>query len=201
LTADPYAEFTRRFFRSWNRAYDLFAAPIGYAYAAAVREAGAAPGRRIVDLCAGTGEISRRLARRGAQVVAIDFTPEMLARAPGKGRAPVLPVLADARSLPFADRSFDVAILSFALHDMPRRVRPEVLREAARVAREGLVILDYRVRPGTVWFRILSSFETPYFRAFPEEGVELAVRAAGLPPPLARKLAGPFGTWRVALGG
>jgi ubiquinone/menaquinone biosynthesis C-methylase UbiE len=198
MTHDAYAEFTRAFFRGWSGAYDLFALPIGYAYAAAVREARAARGRRILDVCTGTGEIARRLARRGAEVVAIDFTPEMLERATRKGGAGVRPVLSDARRLPFADRSFDLAVLSFALHDMPRRVRPEVLREVARVSREGIVILDYRVREGDVWSRVLAAFETPYFPAFTREGVDEAIRAAGLPPPLRRKLPGPFGIWRVA---
>ncbi|HEX6850458.1 MAG TPA: methyltransferase domain-containing protein [Candidatus Polarisedimenticolaceae bacterium] len=198
MTHDRYAEFTRAYFRGWSGAYDLFALPVGYAYAAAVRETGAERGRRILDACAGTGEIARRLSRRGAEVVAIDFTMEMLARAARKCGEAVRPVVCDARRLPFADRSFDAAVLSFALHDMPRRVRSEVLREVARTTREGIVILDYRVRADGVWPRILATFETPYFGAFAREGVEEAIRAAGLPPPLRRKLPGPFGIWRVA---
>lgn len=198
MSADRYAEFTRSFFRGWSGLYDLFALPIGYAYASAVREARAGRDRRVLDVCTGTGEIARRLARRGADVVAIDFTPEMLARAIRKGGKGVRPVLADARRLPFSDRSFDVTVLSFALHDMPRRVRPEVLREVARVSREGVVILDYRVGAGGIWPKLIATFETPYFGGFARDGVDEAIRAAGLPPALRRKLPGPFGIWRVA---
>ena len=42
---DPYVAFTRRFFARWSPLYDWFAKPIGFAYSAAVRLAGAAPGR------------------------------------------------------------------------------------------------------------------------------------------------------------
>lgn len=35
--------------------------------------------KRIADLCCGTGKITRRLKREGAQVVGVDLSPEMLA--------------------------------------------------------------------------------------------------------------------------
>jgi demethylmenaquinone methyltransferase/2-methoxy-6-polyprenyl-1,4-benzoquinol methylase len=36
------------------------------------------PGERALDVCCGTGDLSVGLARRGAQVVGVDFTPQML---------------------------------------------------------------------------------------------------------------------------
>ncbi|MFL6202504.1 MAG: class I SAM-dependent methyltransferase, partial [Thermoanaerobaculia bacterium] len=84
--ADPYVAFTRRFFGRWSPVYDLFAKPIGFAYDAAVRRAGARPGREILDLCTGTGEIAIRCARRGARVTAVDLTPSMFTRAQRKVR-------------------------------------------------------------------------------------------------------------------
>jgi ubiquinone/menaquinone biosynthesis C-methylase UbiE len=52
---------------------------------------------------------------------------------------------ADATALPFSDASFDVACISFALHEMPRSIRERALAEMVRVAvPEGtLVIVDY----------------------------------------------------------
>ena len=183
---DPYVAYLRGFFARWSPLYDLFARPIARAYRAAVRAAGAGPGRQVLDVCTGTGEIALRLARRGAQVTAIDFTPAMLLRARGKARGSGLRLLEmDARRLGFADRSFDVAVLSFALHDMPAGVRSECLREALRVAREGVVVLDYEP-PSARWGRrlvtgLLATFETAYLRGFVREGgIAGALRAAGL---------------------
>lgn len=183
--ADPYAAFTRRFFGRWSRLYDAFAKPIGFAYDAAVRRTGARPGRSVLDLCTGTGEIALRLARRGAAVTAVDMTFSMLGRAVRKARRlPVRFVAMDARRLAFPDRSFDAVTLSFALHDMPGRVRAEVLREAARVARDAMVVLDYDVPRREPWRRLvlggLGLFETPYLQGFAREGALGAIRDAGL---------------------
>lgn len=183
---DPYVAYLRGFFARWSPLYDLFARPIAHAYRAAARAAGAGPGRQVLDVCTGTGEIAFRLARRGALVTAVDFTPAMLLRARRKARGSSLRWLEmDARRLGFADRSFDIAVLSFALHDMPAAVRRETLREALRVAREGVVVLDYEL-PSTRWGRrlvtaLLASFETAYLRGFVREGgIAGALRAAGL---------------------
>lgn len=182
---DPYVAFTRRFFARWSPVYDLFAKPIGFAYDAAVRRAGARPGREILDLCTGTGEIAIRCARRGARVTAVDLTPSMFTRAERKARGlPARFAGMDARRLAFEDGSFDAVLLSFALHDMPRRVRGEVLREAARVAREAVVVLDYDVPRRGPWRRLvlagLGLFETPYLADFAKQGAEGAIAEAGL---------------------
>jgi demethylmenaquinone methyltransferase/2-methoxy-6-polyprenyl-1,4-benzoquinol methylase len=189
ISADPYVAFTRRFFGRWSPLYDLFAKPIGFAYGAAVREAGARPGRTILDLCTGTGEIAIRCGRRGARVTAVDLTPSMFTRAMRKARGlPVRFTGMDARRLAFRDASFDAVLLSFALHDMPRRVRTEVLREAARAAREAVVVLDYdvpRQGPGRRLVRRLvlgglGLFETPYLADFAKQGARGAIEEAGL---------------------
>ena len=182
---DPYRDFTRTFFDRWSPLYDLFAKPIGFAYRRAVRAAGAAPGRTILDLCTGTGEIAIRCALAGAEVTAVDMTPSMLERARGKGRGLGIHfALMDARQLAFADATFDAVVLSFALHDMPRFVRPEVLREAARVAREEVIVLDYDPPRRQPWRKLvvslISSFESPYFTAFVNDGLERSFAEAGL---------------------
>jgi ubiquinone/menaquinone biosynthesis C-methylase UbiE len=185
IAADPYVAFTRRFFGRWSPLYDLFAKPIGFAYEAAVEKSGAAPGRSVLDLCTGTGEIALRLARRGAIVTAVDLTPSMLLRAVKKSKSlPIRFLVMDARRLAFPDDAFDAVVLSFALHDMPRRVRTEVLREAARVARESVVVLDYDVPrrdPGQkLVLGGLNLFETPYLAGFAKQGAAGAIAEAGL---------------------
>jgi len=203
---DAYVAYLHRFFAKWSPVYDLFAAPIGFAYRAAVRAAGAAPGRLLLDVCTGTGEIARRAARAGADVVAIDLTPGMLERAKAKaGRLGVRFELADARELPFPANAFDAVLLSFALHDMPRPVRLQVLAECARVARGRVIVLDYAFPRGGFARRLsvasLAWYETAYLRGFAREEVEALVAEAGL---VARRIRSwlplPFALWEISAG-
>jgi ubiquinone/menaquinone biosynthesis C-methylase UbiE len=184
---EPYIAYTQRFFRTWLPVYDLFAALIVPAYRAAVRAVDPRPGLSVLDACSGTGEMAVRLARRGAEVTGIDVTEEMLAKA--RAKAAGLPAtfhVMDARRLTFPDRSFDVVVLSLALHDMPRAVRQQVLREARRVARERIVVLDYDFPRRPAWLRRLlvafvQLFETAYLTPFVRDGgVESQLEAAGL---------------------
>src|SRR5882672_3747015 len=41
-------------------------------------------GRKVVDVCCGTGDLALAFARAGARVLGVDFTAEMLARAERK---------------------------------------------------------------------------------------------------------------------
>src|SRR5205823_2950881 len=73
-------------------------------------------GRRVLDLGCGTGRHTVALVEAGAaEVVALDLTPEMMARARGKveaARAQVHWVRhALPCPLPFRDRTFDLAVL------------------------------------------------------------------------------------------
>jgi ubiquinone/menaquinone biosynthesis C-methylase UbiE len=182
---DPYVAYIRRFFGRWIRVYDLFAQPIGFAYRAAARRAGARRGRRILDICTGTGEMALRCADAGAEVTAIDLTAPMLARAVRKaGRRAIRFCFMDARELAFVDGAFDVAVISFALHDMPRDARVRTLREAARVAREGVVVLDYAFPRREPWrtlvIRLVALYETAYLPDFARQDLDALFRAAGL---------------------
>src|SRR5260221_307155 len=76
----------------------------------------------VLDLCCGTGDLALLLARRGAQVLGADFNAGMLEVA--QNRARELPpnalrwVRADALSLPFVDRSFDVVTVAYGLRNL-----------------------------------------------------------------------------------
>ncbi len=109
----------------------------------AVQAARLTPESRVLDLCCGTGDLAIALARRGrpAEVVATDFTPEMLEIAGAKAaRTGIAPTklsfdLADAQSLPFPDESFDVVTVAFGVRNLPDRTAN--FCEVHRVLRPG----------------------------------------------------------------
>lgn len=97
------------------------------------------PGMETLEVGCGTGLFSRRFARSGSHLIAIDISPALLDKAREKqsGRA-VTYLVDDAEQLSFATHSFDAVIGSSILHhlDMDRAV-PElyrVLRPGGRLA-------------------------------------------------------------------
>ena len=103
------------------------------------------PGQRILDLAAGTGTSSVAIARTGAEVVAADFSPGMIAE--GRRRHAGVPgvsfVEADATNLPFEDEEFDAVTISFGLRNV--QDADAGLREMLRVTKPGgrLVICEF----------------------------------------------------------
>jgi ubiquinone/menaquinone biosynthesis C-methylase UbiE len=84
---------------------------------------------------------------RGLTVVAIDRRPEVLAAAvrarPAVAAAAGLQLhVGDGRSLPYPDRSFDVAHASMVVHHFEPDEAVALLREMGRVARLGVVVND-----------------------------------------------------------
>ncbi|MGH3097478.1 MAG: demethylmenaquinone methyltransferase [Streptosporangiales bacterium] len=101
---------------------------------AVVRAIDAGPGENVLDLAAGTGPSAVPLARRGAVVVACDFSLGMLRV--GRRRHPELAFTAgDALQLPFRDAAFDAVTISFGLRNVVDV--PAALAEMRRVTRPG----------------------------------------------------------------
>lgn len=117
------------------------------------------PGERILDLAAGTAKSSASLARRGASVVAADFSPGMLAegRRRHAGVRGLEFVQADATDLPFDDESFDAVTMSYGLRNVnePKKALAELLRVTKPGGR--LVINEFSTPPNPV-FRSLYRF-------------------------------------------
>ena len=103
------------------------------------------PGARVLDVAAGTGDLTIELARRvapGGEAVGCDFAENMLARA--REKAPELRFeSADALALPYDDGEFDAATVGFGARNFADLERG--LSEMARVVRPGgrVVVLDF----------------------------------------------------------
>jgi len=103
-----------------------------------------APGDRVLDVAAGTGNVALRAAVAGAEVVASDITPEQF-RA-GRDAAAELGVNvewveADAQALPFADAQFDVVTSAVGAIFAPdhRAVADEMVRVCRPDGRIGMI--------------------------------------------------------------
>jgi ubiquinone/menaquinone biosynthesis C-methylase UbiE len=109
--------------------------------------------QQVLEVAAGTGVVTRELARRlpsNCQITATDLNGPMLdvAQRIGTGRS-VSWRQADALQLPFEDESFDVVVCQFGVMFFPDRVRG--YSEMRRVLKQGGQLLF------NVWDRIETS--------------------------------------------
>jgi ubiquinone/menaquinone biosynthesis C-methylase UbiE len=107
----------------------------------------------LLDVGTGAADIplallaTARRQGRSLHVVGLDSRPEVLAAAAFTFRAVVASEglelhVGDGRSLPFADRSFDVVHASLVLHHLDPAGAAALLAEMGRVARLGIVVND-----------------------------------------------------------
>lgn len=96
-------------------------------------------GEHVLDLAAGTGDISFRMAACGARVTATDINPDMLAvgeaRAAERGIEGVDWSVQNAERLDFADERFNACTIAFGIRNVTDI--DAALREALRVLRFG----------------------------------------------------------------
>lgn len=104
-----------------------------------VENLGLGPGRRVLDLAAGTGKLTRLLPASGAQVVALE--PVVGMREVLRRNLPVVPVVAAvAEALPFAAETFAAVTVAQAFHWFDRdTASAELARVLAPDGRLGLV--------------------------------------------------------------
>ena len=114
------------------------------AVAHVVGHGGIGPGRRVLDLAAGTGKLTRLLVPSGADVIAVEPVAEMRERL-----ATITPPV-DARdgtaeSLPLDDASVDAVTVAQAFHWFDP---PKALAEIRRVLRPGEAGAEHTGVPG-----------------------------------------------------
>ncbi len=91
-------------------------------------------GTEVLEIGSGPGHVADTLARAGAEVVGIDFSPEMVSIAT-RAYPEIDFKQADAEDIPFEATTFDAVIANFVVHHL---AQPEkVFREITRVLKPG----------------------------------------------------------------
>ena len=96
--------------------------------------------KTVLELATGTGLIAKHIVNAAAHIEATDVSAEMIAEAKRDNRTAKLRFsVRDMFCLPYADKSFDVVIVSNALHIVPQ---PEkALAEIRRVLKDDGVLI------------------------------------------------------------
>ena len=96
--------------------------------------------KQVLELATGTGLIAKNIVNAAAHIEATDASPEMIAQAKqGNCSAKLHFSVQDMFRLPYADRSFDVIIVSNALHIVPQPEKS--LAEIRRVLKDDGVLI------------------------------------------------------------
>lgn len=175
----------------WDTAaehYERTAHPFTARYAeAALARVPLTPKSRVLDVAAGTGALALAAARSGAQVLATDFSPGMVARIVAAGLPNVEARVMDGQALDLPDAGFDAVFSIFGVMMFPEWRRG--LAEMARVTRVGGhgVVATWQAR-GAATFLLLGQIR---HKLWPERaGMTMpeAVRALSDPTDFAREL-------------
>ena len=140
---------------------------------------------RVLELAAGTGHITLRLARAAEQVVATDYADAMVAalRERTSGLANVRCERADLYDLPYPAGSFEAVVAANVLHLVPDV--PKALAAMRRMTRPGgLLVVPTFCHAETVVSRTLSRLLTltgfPGLQRFTSVSFRAALQSAGL---------------------
>ena len=124
--AKRYDRFMRKDRAAYEKLYELIR-PVAKA-------------RTVLELAAGTGLIAKNIVRAASHIEVTDASEEMITEAKRNNRSAKLHFsVRDMFCLPYADKSFDVVIVSNALHIVPQ---PEkALAEIRRVLKNDGVLI------------------------------------------------------------
>lgn len=166
------ADTSTFFTGSIPKIYDTLLVPLIFEpYAADLvdRLAGLQP-PRLLELAAGTGVVTRRLAAflpASVKIVATDLNQPMLDHAASVGTArPVQWQRADAMQLPFADASFDAVVCQFGVMFFPDKAK--AFAEARRILAPGGVLI-FNVWDGIEHNEFADTVTTALRSVFPDD--------------------------------
>jgi ubiquinone/menaquinone biosynthesis C-methylase UbiE len=149
----------------------------------------------ILDVATGSGDIPRAIfawadrRRIDVRITAVDVHAKTI-RLARRETANLRAIQADARILPFADKSFDYVHCAMFLHHLSETDAIKVVQEMNRLARRGIILTDLLRSPRAyAWITLFTLFANPMVvhdarvsvaQAFTEPEILAICRAAGL---------------------
>lgn len=176
----------------WDKAadhYEKTAHPFTARFAEAALARVALTSRsQVLDVAAGTGALTLAAARTGAQVLATDFSPGMIARIVAAGLPNVAAQVMDGQALALPDGRFDAVFSIFGVIMFPDWRAG--LAEMARVTRPGGhgVVASWQPA-GAATFLLLGQIRRKLFPGLAGASMPEGVMALGEPAGLAREMA------------
>ncbi len=143
-TAKIYDRFMKKDHQAYKQMYFLISPVVRH--------------KQVLELATGTGLIAKHIVRSANHIEATDASPEMIAQAKrGVQSAKLHFSVQDMFHLPYADQSFDVVIVSNALHIVPEPER--ALAEIRRVLKDdGVLIAPTFTHAGNDFFGNIKAF-------------------------------------------
>lgn len=134
--------------------------------------------KNVLEIATGPGLLAKNIAYAAKTITATDYSEGMIKQAKKNIKIKNLNFeVADARALPYADKSFDVVLIANALHIMPEAEK--ALSEISRVLTSGgILIAPNFIRSETafrsrIWSKVLKllgmKFEHEWVRTEYEE--------------------------------
>jgi ubiquinone/menaquinone biosynthesis C-methylase UbiE len=120
----------------------------------------------LIDLCTGTGATALRAASSGVRAIGIDFSEGMLQQAARKSinGPPPFWVQANAHELPVRPCSVDRATCSYAMYELSRTVRFNVMKEVTRILKPGgMFLMMEHLPPRQLLIKLLYFFRIYLF--------------------------------------
>ena len=114
---------------------------------------------QILDLCCGSGQVTRFLVNFSENVTGLDASPLSIQRAQ-KNVPNATYIKAFAENMPFADNLFDVVHTSAALHEMQSEQLQKIIKEVYRVLKPGGVftLVDFHSPTNPIFWPGLAVF-------------------------------------------
>jgi ubiquinone/menaquinone biosynthesis C-methylase UbiE len=132
------------------------------------------PAERVLDVGCGTGQIARALAPKVREVVGVDISPEMLAKADVPPNVKL--VNADARYMKEVGSEFDCVVARMVFHHIVYRLE-DAVAECYRMLRPGgKIVIAEGVPPSRTlgfWYSAMFSLKEERLTFFPEDLEEL----------------------------
>ena len=187
---------TRRFFNRVAPAFHVIDRRLRPEYRKALEQLNLPSEWTVLDVGTGTGTLATVFSERGHRVTGIDTAERLLKKArkrvPG-GEFRLLDLI-DLKNL--EANSFDIVALAYVLHGLSPELRTTALRAASRLARNGVVVIDY-CGLGPWYVRLIEWVEGPHYRSFVSVPIGSLLGRNGLWV-VSEGITSPYGGWWLA---